>query len=273
MGEGEQMNEALYMKCIVTGARGTIGSPLCDQLVERGHHVLQWDRNTVPVDDPTAMEQFLTSENPDGVFHLAVASQSTGRPNEGHVVNVEWPHHLARITASLGISFVFTSTVMVFSDDAKGPFTVKSTPDAEGGYGGEKREAERLVIEAHPAAHVIRLGWQIGESQGTNTMLHFFDQKMREEGKVSASSKWLPACSFLPDTVRALADLPGHPPGLYQFNSNSEWNFFEIASALSAERGGRWQIEENQDFVYDQRMVDDRLLPPPLSEGLAALRG
>jgi dTDP-4-dehydrorhamnose reductase len=259
------------VRALITGAGGTVGSALRRNLEERGAQLLCWDRRVVSCGDPRAMESFLRAERPDVLFHLAIASQPTGMANEPWAVNVEWPTALARITGELNIRFLFTSTVMVFSNDAKGPFTPESQPDAAEGYGHEKRVAEQRVLSQNPGATVVRLGWQIGDAPRGNNMLEFFESHMRDEGMVRASRRWLPACSFLSDTAEALAGLVDSPPGLHMLDSNERWSFFEIAAALNALHGNRWRIEPTDDFVYDQRMVDPAVKMPSLKERLSGL--
>jgi len=149
------------MKAIVTGANGTVGSALVQHLKTQSHRVTSWDRNVVPIDCYQPMEDFVRREKPDVLFHLAIASQSTGMPNESWLVNYEWTSELAWTARQLGVRFVFTSSVMVFTDDAKGPFTLDSVADAPQGYGYEKRMAEQRVFHQNPDAAVARLGWQI----------------------------------------------------------------------------------------------------------------
>lgn len=252
------------MKALVTGANGTVGKALCRLL---GDQAVAWDRQRVPIDQYAPMEAFVRSVAPDVVFHLAIASRSTGKPNESWLVNYEWPSELAWITRTLGIRFVFTSSVMVFTDHAPGPFTVDSVPDAKEGYGYEKQSAEQRVRAQNPDAVIARLGWQIGDAPGSNNMIDFFTR----QDEIKASTKWLPACSFLDDTAAALVSLAGGPAGLYQINANKRWNFFEIASALNDLHGRRWRVTPTEEFIYDQRMIDDRVAVPPLSQRLLAL--
>lgn len=217
------------------------------------------------------MENFLRSERPAVLFHLAIASQSTGKPNESWFVHYEWTSELAWITGRLGVHFVFTSTVMVFSDNAKGPFTLESVPDAPEGYGYEKRMAEQRVFYQNPKAHVARIGWQIGEAPGSNNMIDYFEKQTAQNGQIKAGRKWLPACSFVSDTAAALAQLPEKAPGLYMIDANTKWNFYEIAGALNEKHGGHWKIVPTDDFVYDQRMIDPRVPIPSLQTNLPAL--
>lgn len=258
-------------RAIITGASGTVGSRLAGFLRQEGFDVIPWNRSVVPVDDYGAMERFVRESAPDVLFHLATASKPTGRPGESWLINYEWTSELAWITRTLGVRFVFSSTTLVFSNDARGPFTPDSQPDAAEGYGYEKRRAEERVFHQNPDARVVRLGWQIGDEPVGNNMLAFLEDKMRQEGRVSASTRWYPACSLLGDTVRALRELAWSAPGLYLLDSNERWTFYEIARALSARHGERWRVEPSEDFVFDQRMKDERVKLPSLKERLPSL--
>ena len=248
------------MHLLVTGGNGTLGTALRDEAVRRGWRFTAWDRAASAPDDTEAgCAAYIDRVAPDALIHAAVPSTGTGRPDEGRLVNIDWTGRLAHAAAERGIPFLYISTVMVFSDNAKGPFTPESTPDAASGYGYEKRMGERAAMDANPDARVARLGWQIGEKPGGNNMLTFFEEKMRTDGVIRASTKWLPATSFLPDTAAALLDVLVKPAGLYHVNANTHWTFFEIACALNALHGGSWRVEANEDFVYDQRMIDPRI--------------
>ena len=208
------------------------------------------------------MEAFVRAEAPDVVFHLATASQPTGRADEGWLVNYTWSSELAWICRQLGIGFLFTSSVLVFSNQAQGPFTLESIPDAEEGYGYEKMRAETRVLEQYPEAWVLRLGWQIAEAGPGNHMVEHCVQQMKENGVVRASRRWLPACSFLDDTVDAVVRCvrDAWAPGMYMLDSNSTsaLTFEAIVRRLNEQRGRPWRVEANEDFVYDQRMIDPR---------------
>ena len=255
------------MKAIITGLNGAVGTALKAQLVAGGHLVVGWDRTAVLPNDLNAADQFLQATHPDVLFHLAVASQPTGQENEGWRINVEWPTQLAGLCRQRNIRFVFTSSVMVFTDDALGPFTPESVPDAREGYGYEKLTAEQQVRAANPEAVIARLGWQIGEAPGSNNMIDF----LARQDVVRASEKWFPACSFLADTAVALQTLAYAAPDLYLLDSNDRWNFYQIATALNDLHGNPWRIEKTADFIYDQRMRDPRTNMPSLDKRLPSL--
>ncbi|MEM6455174.1 MAG: sugar nucleotide-binding protein [Acidobacteriota bacterium] len=260
------------MKILITGGNGTVGRVLRAQYEARGDVPVPWNRAAVELDDHWAMANYLDEVAPDRLVHLAIASKPTGRADEGKLVNVEWPSALAWLCKEREIAFQFTSTAMVFTNDAVGPFTLESTPDATEGYGGEKLQAEEQVRFQNAEAQIVRLGWQIGDAAIGNNMLSFFADRMREDGVVRASRRWLPACSFLDDTATTLIALADHAgPGLFQLDANSRWTFYDIARAVSGRHGDRFRVEPSDDFVYDQRMVDARVRVVPLEERLPQL--
>lgn len=241
-----------------------MGRVLVDELRMRGARVIVWDRQAAPPGDADAGEGFLREHRPDVLFHLAIASQPTGVADESRIVNVDWPAQLARVCFAERIRFVFTSTVMVFTDRVQGPYRPEDEPDAQEGYGGEKRRAEQRVRQENPEAIIARLGWQIGEAPGSNNMLDYLESRQREQGCVRASERWLPACSFLRDTAMVLCEMPRCLPGTYHLDSNRDWSFARIALSLSRTHGGRWKIEPTQDYGHDQRMLDPRIVMPAL---------
>lgn len=260
------------MKIMVTGSHGTIGSALVKYLTEKGHEVEGWDRKKVGFMDYWAMENYLKEHKVQALYHLAVPSQPSGLTNESWLVNYQWTSELAWITKVLQIDFIFISTVMVFSSSKTGPFSIQAKADAGDGYGMEKRLAEDRVFYQNPKAKVIRLGWQIGSGPGTNTMVDFIETKMKSEGLVACSTQWLPACSFLEDTVQVLESLLQKAPGLYHFDSNEKWNFYQIVFALNQLHGKKWRITATDNFVFDQRMVDERLPKHSLKDRLKGLK-
>lgn len=253
------------MRALITGSSGTVGTALRSSLTSQGWDIARWDRKAVSIDDYDAMERHVKDVAPDVLFHLAVASQPTQPrlgPNEAWRVDYEWTSELAWICRELGIRFVFTSTVMVFTEGKPGPYSISSRPDAAHDYGLHKREAEERIFHQNPKARIARLGWQIGDDLRGNQMAAWLD----EHRHVKASTRWIPACSHLADTADALRRIAGGRPGLYHVDGNEGWSFYDIARALEARHGADWNIEPTSNRAYDQRLVDPRVAVPPLVE-------
>lgn len=260
------------MRTLITGANGTIGAVLCGMLVNRDVEVVKWNRTEIPVDDYHKMKEFIKRVEPDILVHLAYASQLNGSADESWKINYEWPSELAWITKLLGVKFIFASTNHVFANKTQGPYQINFTPDAESGYGFEKRKAEEKILSQNENSIIVRLGWQIGKQPGSNNMIDFFQRKTKELGNVPASHRWMPACSFLEDTCEKLIEVAQYfSPGIYAVDSNERWNFFEIAKALNHLHGHPWKIVATEDYIADTRMIDERLKMISLRDRLVLL--
>lgn len=241
------------MKAIVTGMNGTVAPALGQVLAEAGHEVVAWDRTVVPAEDAAAGRAFIRAERPDCFFHVA-----TGSP--------DWAENVARTCAEEGIAFLFTGSVSVFADSQQGPFRVEDVPAPDDDYGRYKLEVERRVQAAHPAAQVVRLGWQIGTEPGGNHMVTFLERTFQAEGRIRASRHWYPACSFLSDSAEALLyAVEALPAGLYLLDGNPGLSFYGIVSGLNRLRGEPWEVEPTDEPARNNRMVDERLPVAPLT--------
>jgi dTDP-4-dehydrorhamnose reductase len=245
------------MKAVITGINGTVAPVLARRLWNHNHTVVGWDRSLVAVDDPAACRDFVAGERPDWFFHVA-----TGSP--------EWAETTASLAAELRISYMFISSVSVFSDRRPGPFEIHATPDATDDYGRYKIECERRVRAANPRAWIARLGWQIGDEPGSNTMVDHLCRAAERDGRVEASVKWIPACSFLDDTAAALHRLAEEqPPGVYHLDGNPGLRFYEIACGLDRLHGHAWEIVPRESPAFDNRLADTRVEVEPITTRLA----
>lgn len=259
---------AYFMKALITGSHGTLGKVLTETLNSEHIETIGWNRSEIDPTDVVRGEHYVEEIRPDFIFHLATDSHPSGTDNEAWKINVEWSENLARWSHRMKIPMVYTGSVMVFTDNATGPFRIDSIPDATEGYGFFKRSAEEHILRANPKAVVARIGWQIGRDDGSNNMVAHLAERMRDGGLIHAGTKWLPACSFLEDTVPELIRLAREGSGLYQIDSNRKWNFYQIVRALDEMLNAGWEIIPTEDFIYDQRMIDDRVRIPALSSRL-----
>lgn len=245
------------MKALVTGMNGTVAPALAKALAKVGHSIVPWDRSRHPVDHPDAVRFFIECERPDIFCHLAMGSP-------------DWTEWAARTCAQLHIPFLFTSSVSVYAAAQIGPFTIHDRPAPDDDYGRYKLECERRVQDAHPDAHVVRIGWQIGTAPGGNQMVDYLDRTNRERGQIDASTRWSPGCSFLPDTADGLLNILNLPPGLYHLDGNPGLNFYEIATGLNELLGQPWQVVPVSGLVQNHRMLDPRVPVAPITRRFPA---
>ena len=243
------------MRWMVTGMNGTVAPALAAALQARGDEVVPWDRSAVPTDNEGAMREFIAANEPHGLCHLAMGSP-------------DWAATLAQLCAEQGISFLFTSSVSVFGPEQRGPLDIHVTPQATDDYGRYKQDCERAITATNPDAIIARLGWQIGQAPGSNTMTDYLSRRAAE-GPVQASTVWFPSCAFLEDTAAALAALlEKGESGLFHLEGNPGLSFFEIATRLARTLGMPWEIMPDESFSMDNRMIDPRVPVQPITKRL-----
>jgi dTDP-4-dehydrorhamnose reductase len=230
-------------KVLLTGMNGTVAPVLAEELRRRGDEVVAWDRGVVSPDDRGAVERFIREVKPSALIHCAMGSP-------------QWAEDMASVCAEEGSKFLHVSSASVYGTHQQGPFTVDDTPEPSDDYGRYKLECEHRVCAANTDAHVIRIGWQIALRPGGNNMVEHLIRRQAEHGHIKASTEWFPACSFLDDTARSLVDVIGLPPGLYLLDGNPGRSFRDIAAALNAALGSKWDVRSTQEFRWNNRMID-----------------
>jgi dTDP-4-dehydrorhamnose reductase len=251
------------MKLLITGLSGTL-APKLEAVARRvGHDAVGWDRRSVAPHDGVASAALLRKLCPDAIAHLAQGP-------------VAWAAQLAAHAEAEGLPFLFTSSAMVFDRVPDGPHWPADERTAKDDYGRYKIACEDAVLSVHPRACIARLGWQIDASASGNNMLAQLDRQQANDGRISASRQWRPACSFMEDTAEALLGLLlQRSAGVRHLDSNASagHGHDSIVQAL-AQRFERfaWRVDVNDHHVHDQRLVELEPLLPPLMLRLPALR-
>ncbi len=261
------MNTLTRKKLLVTGLNGTLAPRLAELLIAQGHAVLAWDRRAHDPADEAGGRVWLDGQGIHGVAHLAMG-------------DAHWAGWLAHWAAQRDLPFVFTSTAMVFHHAPDGPHQPGDERNAQDDYGRGKVACEDAVFRAYPGASVARIGWQMdlhtsgSNHHHSNTMLRALDDWQAKEGRVAASCRWRPACSFIDDTVAALAQLLHQPQaGVLHLDSNAKeaWRFDQIAAALAQAAQRDWRVESVEGYAHDQRLQGTAMDFPHLSARLPAL--
>jgi dTDP-4-dehydrorhamnose reductase len=235
------------MNVLITGMNGTVAPVIAQQLQAAGHELTVWDRQRTPPEDESAARAFILESHPDWFLHVATGS-------------LDWAQMAAQTCAENDIRFLFTSSVSVFDGNQGAPLTVNTEPRATDDYGRYKLEGERRVLAAHPAALVVRLGWQIGTTTTGNHMLAHLHRTATEHGMIEASTRWIPSCAYLEDSADALHGLMRDAAsGVYQLEGNPGLSFHEIVTRLNQWHGFGWNVQATQTPEMDNRMSDPRV--------------
>ncbi len=243
---------------LVTGLNGTLAPVVAEALQVRGMNVAAWDRKRVSPDDEAACMRELERVRPAAVYHLGLGSET-------------WAALLAGWCDRHDVPFLFTSTAMVFNHEPDGPHRVSDERTAKDDYGRYKIRCEEAIASVSGQAVIARIGWQIGAQRGGNNLLEALWRMIETDGLIRAGIRWRPACSFMSDTAEALVQLgSGGVPGTYHLDSNvaDALSFHDIVLRLRTLHEADWRVEAVDDYVHDQRLLDQVQRLPDLTERL-----
>lgn len=163
-------------RVVVTGAGGLLGAAVLRHFRARLDAVEGWSQTTRSLPDGTSLrpldltasegpEGALTALGPDLVVHCAALTDVDGcerDPEAARALNALVPGRLAATAAALGAGFVQISTDAVYDGERAGAHHEDDAPGPCNVYAETKLEGEQLVLDAHPAALVLRTtmhGW------------------------------------------------------------------------------------------------------------------
>jgi len=152
------------MNVLVTGGAGYIGSVICDQLIEDGHHVVVYDnlakghRDAVADDavfvdadllDGDTLKQTLREHSVEAVIHMAAWSlvgESMSQPGKYYRNNLWASVGLIEAMLYSGITrLVFSSTAAVYGNPEKQPIEETDETTPTNPYGETKLAVERAM--------------------------------------------------------------------------------------------------------------------------------
>ncbi|KXZ34909.1 sugar nucleotide-binding protein [Vibrio alginolyticus] len=241
---------------LMTGLTGTLAPKVAHQFHLRGWNILEWNHHQISPDDPEQSEQFWQQHHINAVCHMAMGSE-------------EWAAWLGEQCKRHNIPYLFVSTAMVFDATKNGPYGIFEERNTQDDYGKYKVRCEDAIWQANPDAMVARIGWQLHHQAEGNNMLAHLNRQHEEYGVITASTAWYPATSHMDDTALAFLQLiERNEAGLYHLDSNlkDKWNFYELVCALKQHYNKPWQVLPSNDYHHDQRLTDERIALPPLSE-------
>lgn len=174
------------MKILLTGASGLVGSVLSRLAAQAGHEVIgitgRWSE-TVPgaagllardLTDVTQAAALVQGIQPAVIVNAAAISEPAAceaDPVRSGALNARFPAALAAAAARAGARLIHLSTEQVF-DGAGGPYAPDAPVNPLNLYGRQKRAAEVAVLDADPAAAVVRLPLLFGNSLTGRRSVH-----------------------------------------------------------------------------------------------------
>lgn len=153
------------MKVLVTGAKGMLGTDLCQALHQQEYPVYATDIQEMDVREPVQVQRTFADFAPDLVLHLAALTDVDGceqEPDEAFRTNTVGTQNIALACQRVDVPMVYISTISVFDGNKCEPYTEFDTPNPQSWYSHAKFEGERIVEHLLQRYYIVRAGWMFG---------------------------------------------------------------------------------------------------------------
>jgi dTDP-4-dehydrorhamnose reductase len=151
------------MNILVVGALGQLGRSLVERV--RGLpdlHVDGLSRNQLDLTNVDAMQEVLGRHRADVIINAAAytaVDKAEDDAEAAYRVNAQAAGQLALAAGIGGADFIQVSTDYVFDGSIDRPYSETDAANPINVYGRSKLQGEKLVLEANPAAIVVRTSW------------------------------------------------------------------------------------------------------------------
>jgi dTDP-4-dehydrorhamnose reductase len=189
----------------VLGAGGQLGSAFMKILGGKARAVTRAELDLADADE---IGPWLASKRPDLVINCAAYTAVDAAETDADIarrVNATAVGRLAEVTGAMGTGLVTFSTDYVFDGSKQGRYVESDPTDPINVYGQTKLEGERLALEAHPEALVVRTSWVLSGTHH-NFAATMLDLISRGEVRVVDDQKGRPTLvdDLAPATLEAV---------------------------------------------------------------------
>jgi len=151
-------------QCLVTGARGMLGTDLCPVFATR-YEVIATDVEDLDISDIAAVMAAFEQFRPVIVVHLAAATDvdhCEENPDTAFRVNTIGTQNVALACQRYDAQLVHLSTLAVFDGEKPTAYTEFDTPNPQSWYSKSKYQAELMVRQHLHQHYIVRAGWMFG---------------------------------------------------------------------------------------------------------------
>jgi dTDP-4-dehydrorhamnose reductase len=225
------------VKLLVTGGAGYLGAEVCRLAVERGDEVLATRLRREPpygraveldVRDAEAVARTLLRHGPDAVIHTAYVQHG----DEMEPTIVRGSYAVAEAGHRSGARLIHLSTDLVFDGEHGAPYAEDAEPRPIMAYGQAKLDAERLVLQAHPQATVVRTSLLYGRPGGPQEALALREDVTFYRDEIRCPTR-------VDELAAAVLELvPLAHPGPLHLAGPDAVSRYELARVLRARAGG-----------------------------------
>ena len=219
---------------VVSGARGQLGSDVCDTLTKLNIPHKGIDVDELDITDEKAVEQFFSENSVTCFIHCAAytaVDKAEDKKDLCFAVNYKGTENIAKQCARYDAKMLYISTDYVFGGMGETPFEVDDEKAPLNVYGESKLMGEKAVKEYCQKHFIIRTSWVFGE-KNTNfiaTMLRL--AQTRNEISVVADQVGSP--TYSKHLARLVCDVAqSEKYGTYHGTNEGFCSWYELAKKV-----------------------------------------
>ncbi len=213
----------------VLGAKGMLGTDLCDVLRSRGCRVHAFDLPEFDITDDEQLAQAAASA--PIIVNCAAYTNVDGAESEtetAHRVNAEAAGRLGRYAAGQDAWVLHVSTDFVFDGTLDRPYTETDTPHPVNEYGRSKLAGESLLAQSGCRHCIIRVEWTYGQA-GNNFVSKLLGRAEAQES-LNVVDDQVGSPTATTEAAAAISELVARrPEGLFHFAADGYVSRFDMA--------------------------------------------
>jgi dTDP-4-dehydrorhamnose reductase len=219
----------------VLGVAGQLGSAFVRHL---GDRCLAVTREDLDLTDTNSIGPWMESTRPALVINCAAYTAVDAAETDAdtaRAVNSLAVGALAEATARREVGFVTFSTDYVFDGAKPIGYVESDRPNPLNVYGATKLEGERLTLDAHPTALIIRTSWLLSATH-RNFLMAMLERLAEGDVKVVDDQKGRP--TFVDDLATGtLAAVGAGVSGVLHLTNQGETTWYALAREIAGMAG------------------------------------
>ena len=229
---------------LVTGARGMLGSDLCDVLRSAGWQVISADLADFDLTNRAATTTFIFAHQPQVIINCAAytaVDQAESDPDTAFCVNRDGVRYIAQAAAVVGAFLFHISTDYVFDGTKADPYMEDDLPNPTSVYGQSKLAGEEAVRATLDRCCIMRTAWLFGlhGKSFPRTIL-----SLASEGKPLRVVNDQRGCpTYTVHLAKVLAAMIARPrSGIYHAVNSGNCTWYELACFILKEASMKAEI-------------------------------
>ena len=253
-----------YVKILVTGCKGQIGSEVMQELARRGYNnVSGIDIGDLDLKDEIKVTDYICQFSPDVIIHTAgyTGVDRAENAHNSYPINALAAKYIAVAAEIVGAKMIYISTEKVFDGFKDGEYEVDDIKNPLSAYGASKSMGENFVNEYCSQAFILRSSW-VYSKNGHNFINTFLDTYNAGATEIPVVNDRIGSPTYAKDLARVIVDLiETDKYGIYHATNEGYISLFDFMKQLVEKMGISVTLKSVTDDEYNKQIPGLALRP------------